>query len=63
MHPFVIPGYLDYLNFPELKMRIVAPIDHTPRGPFMAYTEKYQLQVRLKPDDTMRNYSVGADRR
>jgi hypothetical protein len=50
MHPFVIPGYLDYLNFPELKMRIVAPIDHTPRGPLMAYTEKYQLQVRLKPD-------------
>ena len=30
MRPFVIPGYLDYLNFPEFKMRIVAPIDHTP---------------------------------
>src|SRR5262249_54158510 len=59
MRPFVIPGYLDYLNFPEFKMRIVAPIDHTPLGPFMECTEKYQSQVRLKPDGTMANYRCG----
>ena len=59
MRPFVIPGYLDYLNFPEFKMRIVAPIDHTPLGPFMSCTEKYQSQVRLKPDGTMANYRCG----
>ena len=26
MRPFVIPGYLDYYNFPNFKMRIVAPM-------------------------------------
>jgi len=59
MRPFVIPGYLDYLNFPDFKMRISAPIDHTPRGPYMACTEKYQSQVRLNPDGTMANYRCG----
>ena len=49
MRPFVIPGYLDYLNFPNFKMRIVAPIDHTPLGKFQDCTEKYQPQVKLKP--------------
>ena len=59
MRPFVIPGYLDYLNFPDFKMRIVAPIDHTPIGKFQDCTEKYQPQVRLKPDGTMENYRCG----
>ena len=59
MRPFVIPGYLDYLNFPEFKMHIVAPIDHTPHGKFLECTEKYQAQVRLKPDKTMENYRCG----
>src|SRR5262249_51731718 len=59
MRPFVVPGYLDYLNFPEFKMRIAAPIDHTPRGPYMDCTEKYQPQVRLKADGSMENYRCG----
>jgi hypothetical protein len=59
MRPFVIPGYLDYLNFPEFKMRIVGPVDHTPIGKFQDCTEKYQPQVRLKPDGTMANYRCG----
>src|ERR1700674_2694433 len=49
MRPFVFPGYLDYLKFPEFRMPIVGPIDHTPRGKFLECTEKYQAQVRLKP--------------
>ena len=59
MRPFVIPGYLDYLKFPDFRMRIVAPIDHTPIGKFQDCTEKYQPQVRLKPDGTMANYRCG----
>ncbi len=59
MRPFVIPGYLDYLNFPEFKMHIIEPVDHTPRGPYMACTEKYQAQVRLNADGTMANYRCG----
>ncbi len=59
MRPFVIPGYLDYLKFPEFRMPIVGPIDHTPRGKFLECTEKYQAQVRLKPDGTMANYRCG----
>lgn len=59
MRPFVIPGYLDYLNFPELKMKIVAPIDHTPHRAYVDCTEKYSSQVKLKPDGTLDNYVCG----
>src|SRR5712691_4063738 len=48
MRPFVIPGYLDYLKFPEFRMPIVGPIDHTLFVKDTASTEKYQAQVRLK---------------
>src|ERR1700677_4468763 len=34
MRPFIFPGYVDYLKFPEFRMPIVGPIDHTPIGKF-----------------------------
>lgn len=50
LRPFVIPGYLEFLNFPEFRAPIVAPIPHTPHPAYMQCTEKYQSQVRLKAD-------------
>src|SRR5690242_5272922 len=59
MRPFIFPGYLEQLNFPEFKAPIAAPVDHTPRQDYMACTEKYQAQVRLLPDHTLANYVCG----
>ena len=59
MRPFIFPGYLEQLNFPEFKATIAAPVDHTPRKDYMACTEKYQSQVRLLPDHTVGNYVCG----
>jgi hypothetical protein len=59
MRPFVFPGYVEQFNFPEFKMTIAAPVDHTPRKDYMACTEKYQSQVKLLPDHTMANYVCG----
>jgi len=59
MRPFVPPGYLEQLNFPEFKMPIIAPRDHTPRKDFMNCTEKYQAQVKLGSDGTLENYLCG----
>ncbi len=59
IRPFVFPGYAYFLNFPQFKMKIGAPVDHTPRQDYMACTEKYQSQVRLLPDHTMANYVCG----
>ncbi|HZO80440.1 MAG TPA: DUF1329 domain-containing protein [Candidatus Binataceae bacterium] len=56
---FIVPGYIDQLNFPELKMEIVAPRSHRPRKDFMQCTEKYQAQVKLKSDGTLDNYLCG----
>ena len=59
MRPFVFPGYLEQFNFPEFKMTIAAPVDHTPRKDLQACSEKYQSQVRLQADHTMANYVCG----
>ena len=55
MRPFIFPGYVEQLNFPEFKAPIAAPVDHTPRQDYMACTEKYQSQVKLLPDHTVGN--------
>src|SRR5260370_39502382 len=60
MRPFVIPGYLDYLKFPGFRMRILAPIDHTPIGKFQDCTAKNQPQVSLKPDARVADHRCGA---
>src|SRR5947209_3543379 len=59
IRPFMPPGYFEQLNFPELKMEIIAPQDHTPRKDFMQCTEKYQPQVKLRPDNALDNYVCG----
>jgi Protein of unknown function (DUF1329) len=59
IRPFIFPGYLEQLNFPEFRMAIAATVDHTPRKDYLDCTEKYQSQVRLQPDHTMANYVCG----
>ena len=59
IRPFLFPGYTEQLNFPEFKMTIAAPVDHTPRKDYMACTEKYQSQVKMQADHTMANYVCG----
>lgn len=59
IRPFVPPGYLAQLNFPELRMEIGKAEDHTPRQDYMNCTEKYQPQVRLGSDGALENYVCG----
>ncbi len=59
IRPFVPPGYLEQLNFPEFKAQIVAPVNHMPRRDYMDCTEKYQGQVKLRPDGGLDNYVCG----
>src|SRR5258708_12335210 len=55
MRPFVIPGYLDYLKFPDFRMRIVAPIDHTPIAKFQDGTDKNPPRFSLNPPAPLAN--------
>ncbi|MGD0073983.1 MAG: DUF1329 domain-containing protein [Candidatus Binataceae bacterium] len=59
MRPFVPPGYLEQLNFPEFKMEIIETRDHTPRRDYMECTEKYQPQVKLNSDGALANHLCG----
>lgn len=59
IRPFVPPGYLEQLDFPEVRMEIGPPQDHTPRTDFMECTEKYVSQVRLGPAGDLQNYICG----
>lgn len=59
IRPFIPPGWLEQLNFPEFKMEIMATADHTPRKDFQECTEKYQSQVRLNADGSLANYLCG----
>jgi hypothetical protein len=60
IRPFVPPGYLEQLDFPEVRMEIGPPQDHTPRMDFMDRTEKYASQVRLGPAGDLQNYTTPA---
>ena len=59
MRPFVPPGYLEQLNFPEFKARIVKALPHTPRQDYVNCTEKYSAQTRLSRDGALLNYVCG----
>ena len=50
LRPFVPPGYLEQLNFPSFKMKVVVVRSHQPRQDYVNCTERYQAQVRLAPD-------------
>ncbi|HTY54167.1 MAG TPA: DUF1329 domain-containing protein, partial [Candidatus Binataceae bacterium] len=59
LRPFIIPGYLEQLNFPEMKLHVMETQSHKPRHDYMTCTEKYQSQVKLKSDGTLANYVCG----
>src|SRR5512146_296876 len=59
IRPFIPPGYVEQLNFPELKMQIVATRSHMPGKDYTDCTEKYQAQVKLNSDGTIANYICG----
>jgi len=59
LRPFVPPGYLDQMNFPELRVEIIPTRSHAPRADYQACTEKYQSQVKLNADGSIANYTCG----
>ncbi len=59
IRPFVPPGWLEQLDFPEFTMEIMAPRSHAPRKDYQECTEKYQAQVKLNPDGSLANYVCG----
>jgi Outer membrane lipoprotein-sorting protein/Protein of unknown function (DUF1329) len=59
LRPFIIPGFIEQLDFPDFKLAVQPVQSHKPRKDYMECTEKYQSQVRLNPDGTMANYVCG----
>jgi Protein of unknown function (DUF1329) len=59
MRPFVPPGMLEQLNFPEFRARIVPVESHAPRKDYIDCTEKYSGQTRLAADGALENYVCG----
>jgi hypothetical protein len=59
LRPFMVPGYLEQLDFDGSRVEIAATRNHLPRKDFLACTEKYQNQVRLRADGTIANYVCG----
>ena len=59
MRPFVPPGYLEQLNFPNFKAQIIDVIPHTPASTYQRCTEQYASQVRLRNDGAIMNYTCG----
>jgi len=59
LRPFVPPGYLEQLNFPEFSGAVEATEDWTPAQQYRNCSERYQQQVKLNPDNTLANYVCG----
>src|SRR5277367_3726887 len=59
LRPFVPPGLLEKMMFPEFQAPIIERRSHRPRADFMACTEKYQAQSRLDADGTLTNNVCG----
>jgi hypothetical protein len=59
MRPFIIPAFIEQLDFPEFKLAVQPVQSHMPRRDYMECTEKYQSQVRLNPDGSLANYVCG----
>ena len=59
MRPFVPPGYLEQLNFPNFKAPVIDVIPHTPASTYVRCTEQYASQVRLRNDGAIMNYTCG----
>jgi hypothetical protein len=59
IRPFMVPGYVEQYKFPGLHIEIIPARSHTPRKDYVECTEKYQAQVRIKPDGAIDNYFCG----
>ena len=59
MRPFVPPGYIEQLNFPNFKAPIIDVIPHTPGAAYLRCTEQYASQVKLRADGAIMNYTCG----
>ena len=59
MRPFIPPGFIEQLSFPEFKAEIIATTSHKPRADYVECSEKYQNQTRLANDGSMENYVCG----
>jgi hypothetical protein len=59
IRPFVPPGYIEQLDFPEFRAEIGAPGDYTPHKDFMQCTEQYQSQVVLESNGALKNFVCG----
>ena len=59
MRPFVPPGYLEQLNFPNFKAQVIDVIPHTPASTYLRCTEQYASQVKLRADGAIMNYTCG----
>src|SRR5271154_4842052 len=59
MRPFIPPGYLEQLSFPEFQAKIIPAADHRPRKDYVECSEKYQNQTKLNADGSMSNYVCG----
>ena len=59
LRPFVPPGLLDKMMFPEFQAPIIERRSHRPRADFMGCTEKYQAQSRLDSDGVLTNNVCG----
>jgi len=59
IRPFVPPGMYEKLQFPQMRLEIIATRSHRPRNDFMECTEKYQAQSKLNSDGTLANNVCG----
>ncbi len=59
LRPFVVPGFLEELNFPEFQIEIAAAGDYTPHPLYQNATLQYAGQSELGPDGALLNYVAG----
>ena len=59
LRPFIPPGFIEQLNFPEFKADIIEAKSHKPRTDYVECGEKYQNQTKLASDGALVNYVCG----
>ena len=59
LRPFIPPGFIEQLNFPEFKADIIAAKSHKPRNDYVECGEKHQNQTKLASDGALENYVCG----
>jgi hypothetical protein len=56
---YLLPGYVERLDFPEFRAEIIATRTHRPRKDYLDCAEKHQAQVKLNPDGSLSNMVCG----